>query len=206
MKGFITSLCLLASLSLVSCDETARLAKDLQGSWAGTPENFTDNSVITATIVETLDIVSDDNAVAKGSHGGTVVVAGMLSATTQVVSDPGLVEPITLTSSAKSTIKGTWTAIDDDEVALILDMSTLSVELDPDGVAVSNNILTNNDTPKIDSIKPAISASIAESMKRALTTRYASVRRLDDVKIKGPLLKFEIGKTDYVFTRQGKVQ
>ncbi len=206
MKSFITSLCLLASISLVSCDETARLAKDLQGSWTGTPENFTDNSVITATIIETLDIVSDDSAVAKGSHGGTIAVSGMLSATTQVVGDPGLVEPLTLTASAKSLIKGTWTAIDDDEVALILDMSTLTVDIDPEGVAVSNGLLTSSDTPKIDSIRPAISASLAEGMKRALITRYASVRRLDDVKVKGPLLKFEIGKTDYVFTRQGEAQ
>ena len=36
----------------------------------------------------------------------------------------------------------------------------------------------------------------------ALANRYSAVRRLDDVKIKGPLMKFEIGHTDYVFTRQ----
>lgn len=43
-------------------------------------------------------------------------------------------------------------------------------------------------------------------MKRALAMRYASIRHLDDVKVKGPLLKFEIGKMDCVFTRQGAQQ
>lgn len=52
MKGLIYGLTLLGAFSMVSCDETARLAKELPGSWAGTPENFTDNASVTATIIE----------------------------------------------------------------------------------------------------------------------------------------------------------
>lgn len=204
MKGFITSLCLFAALGLVSCDETARLAKELPGSWAGTPENISDNTAVTATILETIDITADDSAVAKGSHGGVVTIAGMLSATTQFVGDQA--EPVSLTASAKSLVSGTWTAIDDDEVAVILDISTLTVNVDPDAVTINNSILNGETAPQIDSMKPAVISTIAESMKRALATRYTSLRRLDDVKVKGPLLKFEIGKTDYVFTRQGDRQ
>lgn len=204
MKGFITSLCLFAVLGLVSCDETARLAKELPGSWGGTPENISDNTAVTATILETIDITADDSAVAKGSHGGVVTIAGMLSATTQFVSDQ--TEPVSLTASAKSLVSGTWTAIDDDEVAVILDISTLTVNVDPDAVTINNSILNGEAAPQIDSMKPAVISTIAESMKRALATRYTSLRRLDDVKVKGPLLKFEIGKTDYVFTRQGDRQ
>lgn len=201
MKGFITSLCVFAALGLVSCDENARLAKELPGSWAGTPENISDNTAVTATILETLDITADDSAVAKGSHGGIITIAGMLSATTQFVGDQ--VEPVSLTASAKSQVSGTWTVIDDDEVAVILDISTLTVNVDPDAVTINNSILAGTQVPQIDSMKPAVASTIAESMKRALTTRYTTLRRLDDVKVKGPLMKFEIGKTDYVFTRQG---
>lgn len=170
----------------------------------GTPENISDNTAVTATILETLDITADDSAVAKGSHGGVITISGMLSATTQFVGDD--VEPLSLTASAKSLISGTWTAIDDDEVAVILDLSTLTVNVDPDAVSINNSILNGKAAPQLETMKPAVAATVAESMKRALSTRYTTIRRLDDVKVKGPLMKFEIGKTDYVFTRQGKAQ
>ena len=206
MKNFITSACLFAALALVSCNDNARLAIEVQGAWTGTPENFTDNSVVTATILETFDFVSDGTVIAKGSHGGSVVIAGMITASTQVVADAGLVEPLSLTATAKSTISGTWTVIDDDEIALSLNLQSLAVDVDPSTLVVEGNVLTGNDTPKIDSIRPSVAATIGASMKRALENRYASFRHLDDVKVKGPLLKFEIGKMDCVFTRHGEVQ
>ncbi len=206
MKSFITSACLFAALALVSCNDNARLASEVQGAWTGTPENFTDNSVVTATILETFDFVSDGTVIAKGSHGGSVVIVGMITASTQVVADAGLVEPLSLTATAKSTISGTWTVIDDDEIALSLNLQSLAVDVDPSTLVVEGNVLTGNDTPKIDSIRPSVAATIGASMKRALENRYASFRHLDDVKVKGPLLKFEIGKMDCVFTRQGEAQ
>lgn len=206
MKNFITSACLFAALALVSCNDNARLAIEVQGARTGTPENFTDNSVVTATILETFDFVSDGTVIAKGSHGGSVVIAGMITASTQVVADAGLVEPLSLTATAKSTISGTWTVIDDDEIALSLNLQSLAVDVDPSTLVVEGNVLTGNDTPKIDSIRPSVAATIGASMKRALENRYASFRHLDDVKVKGPLLKFEIGKMDCVFTRQGEAQ
>ena len=206
MKSFITSACLFAALALVSCNDNARLASEVQGAWTGTPENFTDNSVVTATILETFDFVSDGTVIAKGSHGGSVVIVGMITASTQVVADAGLVEPLSLTATAKSTISGTWTVIDDDEIALSLNLQSLAMDVDPSTLVVEGNVLTGNDTPKIDSIRPSVAATIGASMKRALENRYASFRHLDDVKVKGPLLKFEIGKMDCVFTRQGEAQ
>ncbi len=206
MKKFITSACLFAALALVSCNDNARLASQVQGAWTGTPENFTDNSVVTATILETFDFLSDGTVVAKGSHGGSVVIVGMISASTQVVADAGLVEPLSLTATAKSNISGTWTVIDDDEIALSLNPQSLTIDVDPSTLVVEGNVLTGSDTPKIDSIRPSVAATIGASMKRALENRYASFRHLDDVKVKGPLLKFEIGKMDCVFTRQGAAQ
>lgn len=203
MKGLICGLTLLGALSfsLVSCDETARLAKELPGSWAGTPENFTDNASVTATIVETLDISANPEQTAKGNRGGVLTVVGMLSAGTQIVGEVGLAEPLGLTVSGQSRISGTWTAIDDDEIVVALDPSTLDVSIDPDAVVV-NGVISEINGPRIDSIRPSVATTMAQSLKMALANRYSAVRRLDDVKIKGPLMKFEIGHTDYVFTRQ----
>ena len=60
--------------------------------------------------------------------------------------------------------------------------------------------------PHVDSIKPSVASAIGQSLKMALVNRYSAIRKLDDVKIKGPLMKFEIGDTDYVFTRQNAAQ
>ncbi|MCM1075895.1 MAG: hypothetical protein NC411_00870 [Bacteroides sp.] len=205
MKRLIISTCVFAALAFTSCDENARLANEMQGSWTGTPENITDNSVVTATILETLDFTQSDIAVPKGSKGGELMIAGMISASTQVLSEGAMIEPLTLTASAKSTISGTWTVIDDDEIAVALDPATLAVEVDPKTVVMEGNPLTGS-APRIDSIRPSVASTIEASMQRVLMTRYASFRHLDDVKVKGTLLKFELGKMDCVFTRQGAAQ
>lgn len=203
MKGFYYLLGLATLLSVTSCDDTARLAKELPGTWAGTPENFTDNSAITATIIENYTIVSNPDTQQKSLRGGDILITGMISSTTQVVSNGSLIEPITLTAAAKSSIEGTWNVIDDDEVAVMLKPETLKVEVDPEAIMVNTNVLSGADSPDIDSLRPQVCANLSQGLSQALVIRYASVKRLDDVKIKGPILKFEIGKTDYVLTRQG---
>lgn len=109
---------------------------------------------------------------------------------------------MTLTASAVSTINGTWTVIDDDEIALVLNPETLVVNMDPEAVTVANNVVTNNDNPSIEKLKSGMVTTLRDGIKHTLSMRYASIRQLDDIKIKGPLMKFEIGKNDYVFTKQ----
>lgn len=206
MKGIYCLIGLAVTLSLSSCNENARLAKELHGTWAGTPENVTDNTAITATLMETYTFTDAADTLAKGAYGGDITVTGLISCSTQILGDSTLAEPMTLNASAVSNISGTWTVIDDDEVSIMLNPESLVVNMDPDAVKVANNVVTNNDTPVIDSLKTGISNTLLEGIRHTLTMRYASVRQLDDIKIKGPLMKFEIGKTDYVFTRQGSTE
>lgn len=194
----------IVALGLSSCDENARLAKELHGTWAGTPENVTDNTAITATLIETYSFTDAAQTMSKGAYGGDISITGMISCSTQILADSTIIEPVTLTASAVSTINGTWTVIDDDEIAVSLNPQTLVVTMDPEAVSVANNVVTNNDNPSIEKLRPGITATLRDGIKHTLSMRYASIRQLDDIKIKGPLLKFEIGKNDYVFTRQGE--
>lgn len=191
------------ALSLASCNENARLAKDLYGTWAGTPENITDNTAVTASLIETYFMSDAPGALPKDTYGGEITVSGMVSCSTQIIADSTSAEPVTLTASATSSINGTWIVIDDDEITVTFKPETLQVNMDPEAVTVANNVVTNNDTPSIESLKPGITNTLREGIRQALFMRYASLRHLDDIKIKGPLLKFEIGNNDYVFTRQG---
>ncbi len=204
MKGIYCLMSAIVALGLSSCDENARLAKELHGTWAGTPENVTDNTAITATLIETYSFTDAAQTMSKGAYGGDISITGMISCSTQILADSTIIEPVTLTASAVSTINGTWTVIDDDEIAVSLNPQTLVVTMDPEAVSVANNVVTNNDNPSIEKLRPGITVTLRDGIKHTLSMRYASIRQLDDIKIKGPLLKFEIGKNDYVFTRQGE--
>ena len=204
MKGIYCLMSAIVALGLSSCDENARLAKELHGTWAGTPENVTDNTAITATLIETYSFTDAAQTMSKGAYGGDISITGMISCSTQILADSTIIEPVTLTASAVSTINGTWTVIDDDEIAVSLNPQTLVVTMDPEAVSVANNVVTNNDNPSIEKLRPGITATLRDGIKHTLSMRYASIRQLDDIKIKGPLLKFEIGMNDYVFTRQGE--
>ena len=141
MKGIYCLMSAIVALGLSSCDENARLAKELHGTWAGTPENVTDNTAITATLIETYSFTDAAQTMSKGAYGGDISITGMISCSTQILADSTIIEPVTLTASAVSTINGTWTVIDDDEIAVSLNPQTLVVTMDPEAVSVANNCL-----------------------------------------------------------------
>lgn len=188
---------------VVSCSNSeARFAKDIPGIWQGTPETFSDNSAITATIIDTYDF-SPASMTANEMLSGPITVTGMVNTTTQIVGDGALTEPLSLSAAARTSISGTWTVIDDDEIALSFDPQSLVVKVDPDGVVTNNNPMSVA-SPAIDSIRPDLCRTIEHGIRIALTSRYAAMRHMDDVEIKGALLKYESDNEDFVLTRQSK--
>lgn len=192
---------LLAGAVLGSCSGNQKLAEEIAGSWAGTPEKFTDTQAFSATIIEnytfTRDKADDDK-----HPGGPLNITGMISAMSQVAPTGGLVQPITLSASATVTVAGTWSVIDDDEVAVVMDTKSLQVNVDPQAVVVTENVLSDQGTPEMATLKQQISQNIAARLRQEMSTRFGALRHLDDVEIKGDMLKFEIGKTDYTLARQ----
>lgn len=185
----------------MSCSNSeARFAKEIPGTWQGTPETFSDNSAITATIIDTYEFLPAAMT-ANETLSGSVTVTGMVNTTTQIVGDSALIEPLGLSASARTSISGTWTVVDDDEIALSLDPQSLVVEVDPDAVVANNNPLALS-SPAVDSIRPDLCKTIEHGIRVALTARYASMRHMDDVKVKGALLKYEYNHEDFVLTKQ----
>ncbi len=204
MKRIICALAILAAaLSLDSCETKAHLANEIEGTWAGTPQSITDNSALTATLLETFQFVKIPAEDGGESTGGTVNIVGMLSSSIQLVGDNDFEQPLTFTSSARSSIVGSWQAIDDEEIVVTLNPNTLTVVVDPDAVVPGSALLSESSQAKIEQMKPDIINMIASGLKQSLSNRYSSVKLLDDVEIDGPVLKFEIGKANYVFNRQG---
>lgn len=201
MKSYIPLLGIALALGLSACNESARLADQLPGVWTGTPENFSDNSAVSATIIESYAFSPDTSAKAQ-KYSGTLTITGAISSNIQVVGSESFIEPLNLTAAAVSTISGTWRVVDDDEISIALNPATLNIKVDRDGVAINSNLMNGNASPAIDSIRPEIVSTIENGMRQSLANRYAHVRMMDDVKIKKPIMKFEIGKTDYVLTLQ----
>ena len=182
----------------------ARLAKDVTGVWQSTPEAFSDNSALSATIVDTYEF-GQAGMTANETLTGPLTISGMVNVNTQVVSDTTGVQPTAISAAARTSVSGTWTVIDEDEISISIDLTTLTVDVDPAAVAASVGSF-GTASPQIDSLRPSIASGIEASIKQALTLRYGSLTHMDDVSVKGNLLKYEIADTDFVLTRQSAAE
>ncbi|MDE6556106.1 MAG: hypothetical protein K2K55_03990, partial [Duncaniella sp.] len=102
-KSFLlaTAISVATLLGLTSCSEENRLASQLTGEWSGSPENIADNTAITATLIETYTI-GEPSPTDKTS--GEMTINGVVSATTQLVGDSTLTEPVTVSAGAISSV------------------------------------------------------------------------------------------------------
>lgn len=199
---FASAVTIAAAAGLSSCNSDSSLARSLVGEWSGTPENIADNNAITATLIESLTF-GEPSMTDKTT--GELTVNGIVSATTQLVADTTLTEPVTVSAGAIVSVSATWKVIDDDEVIVTFDPSTFKVSVDPEAVTVNNAISMPDGQARIEALKPGFCEMIKTGVTQALAPRYTGSRHLDDVKVKkGALLKFEIADVDYTFTATPK--
>lgn len=185
-------------LGLTSCNEEARLAKNLQGTWSGVPESLSTDMAGTTTIVETYNFEPDPQQKA----GGSFIIQAMISANGVMPQSDEIVQPYAITASAAATATGTWTVVDDDEVTVSIDPQTIKVTLDPEAVMFNTDLLTGAEAATLDSIKPAMMGRLDARFRRDVMTRFTELRHLDDVKVKDNQLRYEVGKTHYIMSRQ----
>lgn len=203
MKRILLGMAALATLASSSCNEADRLASQVEGSWSSTPQVLVNDAGSQSNMVENITFIRDST-----SAGGQVIFTGLISTSGALSGSNAVVEPFEVAASAKSTVTGKWTAIDDDEIILILDLPNLKVDVDPSALVISSNILTGATESNPESLKPQMAAMVKAALQRTLAARYATMSKLDDVDIKnnGTVMKFEVGKTDYVYTLQNPVK
>lgn len=199
MKKLLLGVLTLATLSLAGCNEADRLASDVNGTWSSTPQMLINDAGSQATIVESVVFERDSTAA-----GGQVIFTGMISCTGSMNGSDAVVQPFEMAASAKSTLTGRWTAVDDDEILLTLDIDRLSVNVDPSALVLSSNVLSGATESNPENLKPQMAAMVQAALHRQLVARYTTMHKLDDVEVKndGTVLKFEVGKKDFVYTSQ----
>lgn len=192
----------LVALAFTGCDEATGLAKKVAGTWTSTPQMLVNDVGSQATIVESITFVRDSDAA-----GGEVVITGLISSSGAMTGSDAIMQPFEMAASAKSTVQGTWRAVDDDEIILALDVQKMTVDVDPSALVISGNVLTGSTQSNPETLKPQMAAMVQTALRRQLTARYTAMTKLDDVKVKDKdaVLKFEVGKTDYVYSNQAPV-
>jgi hypothetical protein len=182
------------------CDSPSKLAGAIEGSWSGAPETLSNTTDGIVTGVDSYLFTK------TGATDGSVEIATMISLNEALPGDSSIVQPISLSAAAKATAQGMWVAVDDDEISLTIDPTTIEVSVDPDAVVLETSLLTGNDESVVSTLKPAIAERIKKQIVRVITVKYLDIKHFDDIKIKDNRMKFEIGKAHLVMSRQGSME
>ena len=180
------------------CDETKKLAGEVTGTWTSNPTPFIATDGSTATSIENIVFERDST-----SNGGMVIITSLISSTGSFTGSSTIMSPFSVSAAAKSYISGHWTAVDDDELLLALDPATMTVEVDPDAVVITSDLNFSPETSPIDSIRPQIAGAMKATITQILLQHYVNYQELDDVKVKGSTLQFEVKDEKHLLTRQG---
>lgn len=203
VKSLSLLLLLPAVLLVAACDSASRLATEIAGTWSGAPVTIElpMTSATTASSIDTYTFTHDPDG-----RGGNLTVTSMLSLSAPAGPVNATTGPVSISAAATASIQGRWEAIDDDDISVTLQPKTLQVSVDPSAVVVSTSPLSAGPSASVDSITPALVATITETLRRDLPNRYLAIKQLHDVEIKGSLLNWEINDREETLSRQGSVE
>ena len=184
------------ALTMSSCDEKAQLAESIQGEWTGNPEKILDTGAANASMVRVLEFT-------KGATDteGTVTMTAMITVENTMPFNDSIVTPLQISASGTATITGVYQAKDDDELLISLDVTSMSVSVDPDAVSLNYNVLTENSAASVDQLKPGASVLATQQINRAAQNAFSNITEIDDIHVKGNMMSCEINKRDLVFSK-----
>ena len=191
-----------AAIALVAgaCSHRA----DIIGAWPSTPVRVADDIAVADDATSVLSI--DFNA-PKGAKSGTVTLSTVIEATQPVQAGTlvGFADPYEVSVTGTASISGRWSYedSDDDDILLFLDNSTMQVNVDPNGVTFSQNLLTGAQQPMVDSLTSVTADRWRTAIRTAAAKQFFSFTKLDDVKVVNDILSCEAGKKDLTFHRAG---
>ncbi|MDE6628600.1 MAG: hypothetical protein K2K36_04445, partial [Muribaculaceae bacterium] len=112
-----------------------------------------------------------------------------------------IVTPLQISASGTAPITGVYQAKDDDELLISLDVTSMSVSVDPDAVALNYNVLTENSAASVDQLKPGATVLATQQINRAAQNAFSNITQIDDIRIRGNVMSCDINKHDLVFSK-----
>ena len=181
----------LGATVLTGCSDSPKFI----GSWTSlAPDDITDELPAAATATSLMSLQFNESA--ENERGGSVVMSSILEITQPVQGSASAVDQAYEVSVAATTsVAGTWTYKDNDKDDLLLtfDMSSLDVKVDRNGVSFTQNMLTEQQQPQIDSLTEVTANLWKRQIATAMRKNLKNFTVLDDVKVnRDNILSFEI--------------
>ncbi len=184
-----------AAATLTSCENKSAFI----GSWTAASPSPIGAEIPAASSATSLLSVDFQKNPSDGNSGPvyfTSIIEATQPVTAQATEDLSTVSPYEVSVSATAAINGTWhfKDADKDDLLITFDMSSLSVDVDPSGVAFSENMLTGAQQPMVDSLTNATAARWKSQIEAAVKTNLARFTELEDIEVSGngSALSFEI--------------
>ncbi len=179
-------------MGMTSCDTRPNVIGDWQGNIKGEmPGTATSN--LTATY--------------SFQRDGSITASYLVNFTEAMAPTDSLISPYQISVSGTALMEGKWQYVDgeDDEIAIVYDMNTLKVQIDPEAVKMQANVITDQQAPDLDSMRPALINRYTHLVENYFKQTPTVV--WDDVKVKKPILRYEIGHVDYLLQEvDGSIQ
>lgn len=200
MKNLLSIAALLASMLIFnSCNEKAKLADSIAGSWSGQAERVdVPGAKTTTTVTRSFTFTPDLNS----STGGEVIATAQFSVESGTQLEAAGTQPIAVTVGGTATIKGHWEALDDDDVMVAFDQQTFQVTVDPNEVVLEYNIATEESTPVDETASAQVIEAVTRTVTPLLKQRVFNYTKIKDIKVNENLLSCELEHKDYTFHRE----
>ncbi len=202
MKSLSLLVCAAAvcGVALTSCNSRAKLAQSIQGEWTSNPEKLLDTGAAQATAVRVLEFTRGTT-----DTEGSITMSALVTVENTMPFNDSIQTPLTISASGTATITGVYQAKDDDELMISLDATSMSTQVDPEGVVLNYNVATEESGAAAAKLKPAAVILATQQINRAAQNLFTNVHEIDDIKVTGNLMKCEIGHKDLVFSRESAV-
>lgn len=176
-----------AALLMASCSDNARFV----GTWNGISP--VDMSVRMPDVVRASSVVSVDFTLNQHKTGGPIGLSGKLDVVKSLPGDSASSGvPYQLSIPAMASVRGVWTYdIDDDDDLLVnLDMSSLKVTVDREGVRWLGNVPSAG----ADSLAAVTATTCERELTHAAYTDFSRFTVINDVDVdkSGSKMSFEI--------------
>lgn len=194
--SFLLSVSIASVLAFTSCNSRAKLAESIQGQWTGNPERVLDTGAASASAVRVLEFTAGSTPTE-----GSVTMSALITVENTMPFNDSIQTPLTISAAGIATITGVYQAKDHDELLISLDATSLTTEVDPDGVQLNYNIVSGESGSSADKLKPAAVVLSRQQITRAAQSILSNISVIDDIHVNGNIMKCEIGHKDIVFSR-----
>lgn len=215
----ITGIAALAIFGLTACNNSAKLAGEVDGTWSApktsivflkedhkdkdhkkSKEDISNRPEMTPAMACAPTVTFTRT---QGTNGGDISISATYEITQSVhVTDTVVPAPVKATINGTVTTSGTWQTKEDDEIYVTLDPAKTVIKTDLSSLTLNYATLTDASASGLDALKENVAGNIASTVTPMIQQCINKIHKLDDVKVNGKTMTMELGETKFNFSKQ----